>query len=68
MRVLIAFEGEAIDQLCRRAYGTEAGHVEAVLDANPGLAALPKRLPAGTAVRVPDVVAQSPDPVVKLWD
>ena len=33
-------EGDVIDDVCRRYYGREAGAVEAVLEANPGLADL----------------------------
>ena len=40
-------EGDIIDAVCRRHYGREAGAVEAVLEANPGLADLgPRRPPA----------------------
>lgn len=69
MRRLVTRPGEMIDQACRRAYGTETGTVEAVLAANPGLAALPYRLPGGTVIRLPELAAPSrSDPVVKLWD
>lgn len=33
-----ALQGETLDALCWRHYGSTAGTVEAVLDANPGLA------------------------------
>lgn len=60
---------EALDQFARRIYGEESGYVEALLDANPGLAALPKRLPFGTVIQVPHVAPpDAGDPVVKLWD
>ena len=62
-------EGDVIDAVCRRYYGREAGAVEAVLEANPGLAGLGPVLPAGTQVTLPDL----PRPLeaietVKLWD
>ncbi len=62
-------EGDVIDAVCRRFYGREAGAVEAVLEANPGLAELGPVLPAGTLVELPDL----PRPLetietVKLWD
>lgn len=59
---------ETVDQVCRRIYGDESGYVEAVLAANPGLATLPVRLPAGTVIVLPEVAAAVTDPVVKLWD
>lgn len=62
-------DGDVIDAVCRRYYGREAGAVEAVLEANPGLAELGPVLPAGTLVELPDL----PRPLetietVKLWD
>ena len=62
-------EGDIIDAVCRRHYGREAGAVEAVLEANPGLAELGPVLPAGTLVELPEL----PRPLeiietVKLWD
>ena len=62
-------EGDVIDAVCRRFYGREAGAVEAVLEANPGLAELGPVLPAGTVIQLPDL----PRPLetietVKLWD
>lgn len=60
--------GEMIDAICRRAYGDESGYVEAVLNANPGLAALAAPLPAGTVIVLPDVPkASEVIPVVSLW-
>ncbi len=58
-----------IDGICRRVYGDESGYVEAVLEANPRLAALPVPLPVGTVIKLPDLVAASEVvPVVSLWD
>lgn len=58
-----------IDAICRRTYGDESGYVEAVLEANPGLAALGAPLPIGTAVTLPDIAkASEVVAVVSLWD
>ena len=47
-------DGDRLDWICRRHYGELfAGAVEAVLAANPGLAALGPVLPAGVAVAMP---------------
>lgn len=57
-----------LDLVCRRAYGDESGYVEAVLDANPGLAAV-RILPAGTVIALPDLAQTATvAPVVTLWD
>lgn len=62
-------QGELVDAICRRAYGDESGYVEAVLDANPGLAAQAAPLPAGTIIVLPDVADRGAVvAVVKLWD
>jgi len=62
-------DGDMIDAVCRRFYGRGAGAVEAVLEANPGLADLGPVLPPGTVIQLPDL----PRPLetietVKLWD
>jgi phage tail protein X len=64
-----ARQGDTVDMICQRFYGATGGYVEAVLDTNPGLAALGVVLPMGTRIEMPDI-----DPVpseiqlVALWD
>lgn len=61
-------QGEMVDAICRRAYGDESGYVEAVLDANPGLAAMTSPLPMGTVIVLPDTPqASQVVRVVSLW-
>lgn len=60
-------DGERLDLICYRWYGTLAGRaVERVLEANPGLAARdPANLPARTSIAMPDAPAQhTPGPRV----
>jgi phage tail protein X len=58
-----------VDAICRRVYGDESGYVEAVLDANPGLAACAASLPIGTIINLPDVPkAEDVVPMISLWD
>ncbi|MDQ0510871.1 tail protein X [Ancylobacter amanitiformis] len=62
-------QGEMIDMICRRTYGDESTYVEAVLEANPGLADLPSPLPMGTTITLPDLTTQTTSrTVVSLWD
>lgn len=62
-------DGDVIDDVCKRFYGREAGAVEAVLEANPGLADLGPVLPAGIFVELPDLPQPLETiPTVKLWD
>lgn len=67
--IYTTMQGEMIDAICRRTYGDESRYVEAVLEANPGLAALGTPLPTGTKITLPDLVAATDVvPVVTLWD
>lgn len=54
-------DGERLDLICYRWFGTLDGRVvERVLDANPGLAARdPARLPARTEIIMPPLPARS---------
>ena len=68
MRV-IALQGDTVDAICHRHLGRTAGVVEAVLELNPGLAALGAVLPMGTTVELPDEApAATTDDIVQLWD
>lgn len=72
-RVVADEIGLRLDELAARATGSEQGGiVEAILAANPGLAALGPVLPLGTVVVVPDVVPAEPTAglarVVNPWD
>ena len=63
-------QGDTLDRLLWRGLGRTAGIVEAVLDANPGLAAMGEVLPAGMLVEVPDAaVALRPqhNETIQLW-
>lgn len=62
-------DGDMVDHIAWRHYGTEFGTTEAILDANPNLAELGLSLPAGIAVFLP--ADAKPEPKVtkrKLWD
>ena len=60
---------ERLDRLAKRLYGTEqGGTVEALLDANPGLAALSPFVPGGTTLMVPEVDTTPPDDLLRPWE
>lgn len=62
-------QGEFTDAICRRFYGDESGYVEAVLETNPGLAALGPVLPVMTKILLPDLPRAAPEQkIVNLWD
>lgn len=68
-RPVEAFQGETLDALVWRATGSGAGALEAVLEANPGVAARGRALPAGTVVIIPDAAEEpAAAPMLQLWD
>lgn len=60
-------EGDVLDTLCQQYYGHLVGTVEAVLDANQGLADERQPFRAGLLIRLPEVVT-STDEAITLWD
>ncbi len=59
--------GDVLDLVCHRYYGDTPHRVEAVYDANPGLAAHGPVLPAGIVIDMPE--AQPIEPrAIRLWD
>lgn len=67
MTVHVTVEGDMVDAVCHRHYGRRRGAVEAVLAANPGLAAMGPVLPAGVRIVLPDLPPPGPA-VVRMWD
>lgn len=72
MAVVRALQGETLASLVWRSIGVTPGVVEAVLEANPGLAEFAEALPQGHPVTFPDVVAkaqtQAEAVLTQLWD
>ncbi|MCX4217961.1 tail protein X [Pseudomonas sp. MCal1] len=60
-------DGDLLDTLCYHAYGHLEGTVEAVLDANQGLADEVQPYRAGIVIEFPDLPAPSNDGVM-LWE
>ncbi|WP_337186681.1 tail protein X [Phenylobacterium sp.] len=73
-RVVQARQGEPIDRLVWRVTGRGSPAIEAVLAANPGLAARGQALPEGLDVVIPDLAeapadgAADPAAMIQLWD
>lgn len=61
-------DGDMLDWICSKHYGRTSGAVEAVLEANPGLADLGPIYEAGTLIRLPMLPATESAATVKLWD
>lgn len=61
-----ALQGDTVDLLCFRHYGTTQGVTESVLAANPGLSAQ-VFLTAGQEVELPEWTQQKQREMVQLW-
>lgn len=67
--IYITRQGETVDLACLAHYGRTEKVVEAVLEANPGLAALGMVLPIGTTIIMPSISSTATQPrLVSLWD
>ena len=60
-------DGDVLDRLCQQHYGHLMGTVEAVLEANPGLAAGAQLFVSGIVIHMPDLSPARTD-VINLWD
>lgn len=65
--IVTTHDRDRLDQWVYRHYGHLRGSVEAVLDANPGLAQQPMELPAGLAMMAPDLPSPYRVADVHLW-
>ena len=59
-------DGDRIDLICYNHYGHLTGTVEAVLDANQGLAAHGETYSAGIAITLPEIAPPGVQQI-KLW-
>lgn len=63
-----SLQGDTLDLICWRYYGQQSGAVEAVLDANPGLADLGDVIPLGTPITMPELAAPATElQPIRLW-
>lgn len=69
MAAYLTSEGDMVDAISRRHYGSRRGAAEAVLEANPGLADRGPLLPAGVLIELPELPAESRrSEAVRLWE
>lgn len=69
-QTVYARQGDTVDAICWRTFGTTAGVVETVYEMNRGLAAFGPVLPTGTPVVVPETqdVSTRVLAILQLWD
>lgn len=60
--------GDMLDWICHQHYGQRPKAVEAVLEANPGLARYGPILPAGLVIDLPDLGPSEQKNRIRLWD
>lgn len=65
-----AKQGDTVDLICWKFYGTtRGGVVEAVYEANRGLAGIGLYIPAGTVIQLPELAAPAVvSDVIHIWD
>lgn len=70
MSEYVTSQGDRLDWICWRHYGTNRnGTVEAVMEANTGLAEYGATLPAGVRITLPVLSAPVAETeVIRLWD
>jgi len=62
-------DGDVLDVICLRFYGSASGYLEMVLAANPGLAERGPKLPADILITLPDIPSlPSAKRTIRLWD
>jgi len=66
-RTCTTSEGDLLDTLCQHYYGQLVGTVEAVLDANQGLADEPQPFRAGVRIVLPERPVAASN-TLQLWD
>lgn len=67
-KTIVTVAGDMLDLIAFRHYGYSSGAVEAMLEANYGLADKPPVLPAGIVVVLPDIAPAPARQPVRLWD
>jgi len=66
---IYANQGDTIDSLCHRYYGSTQGMSELVFEANQGIASVGDVLPVGYPVEMPDAPTKiNNKQTVQLWD
>ena len=60
-------DGDVLDSICWKYYGSTSGAVEKVLEVNRHLANLPAIFAAGVKIILPDLTSEEEAESVKLW-
>lgn len=64
----ITKDGDMVDLICKRHYGSINGYVEEVLNYNPGLADIGAILPSGLVIKLPEIPQiKIRENTIRLW-
>ncbi|MBK4727191.1 tail protein X [Erwinia rhapontici] len=66
--IVKALQGDTLDLVCQRHYGSTRAVTEAVLAANPGLCEKSPFMTAGQEITLPDIAPAAQAEMVQLWD
>ncbi len=67
MITYVTKDGDVLDSICFKYYGSTSGVVEKVLEANRHLAELGSIFTAGVKIILPDLTGEEETESVKLW-
>lgn len=67
MITYVTKDGDVLDAICWKYYGSTVGTVEKVLEANRHLAELGNIFSAGVKIVLPDLTSEEESESVKLW-
>lgn len=67
METYTTIEGDTVDLIAYNRFGVTHGATEAILRANPGLAAAGTKLPEGMIVNIPAFVPKKVSTAARIW-
>ncbi len=67
MEQYLTIEGDTVDLIAYNRFGVTHGATEAILRANPGLAAAGTKLPQGMTINIPAYVVKKANTAARIW-
>uniref|UniRef100_A0A7Z0TXF6 Tail protein X n=1 Tax=Bradyrhizobium barranii subsp. barranii TaxID=2823807 RepID=A0A7Z0TXF6_9BRAD len=67
MEQYLTIEGDTVDLIAYNRFGVTHGATEAILRANPGLAAAGTKLPQGMSINIPAFVVKKTNTAAWIW-
>ncbi|WP_028165501.1 tail protein X [Bradyrhizobium elkanii] len=67
MEQYTTIEGDTVDLIAYNRFGVTHGATEAILRANPGLAAAGTKLPEGMTINIPNYTVKKVSTAARIW-